>query len=231
MDRENAARMTVADAYRNGRIGFMGVELYVAPGALVPREETELLGRTALALLHDAAIPAPRVVDMCCGAGNLACAIACNLPGAHVWAADLTDACVEIARRNVASLGLENRVRVCQGDLFGGLAGLGLEGSLDAIVCNPPYISAQRLAGDRAHLLEHEPRAAFDGGPYGIDIHRRVLRDAPAFLRAGGTLLFEVGLGQGRQVKTLFERAGSYEEVRLVPDGTGEARVALGRRK
>ena len=223
--------MNIAEIYSRGRVGFMGVELLIAPGALVPREETELLGRTALELLRCPEASAPRIVDMCCGSGNLACAIACNLPEATVWASDLTDGCVEVARRNVASLGLERRVRVCQGDLFAGLANLGLEGTIDAIVCNPPYISAQRLAGDRAHLLEHEPRAAFDGGPYGLDIHRRVLRDAPAFLRAGGMLLFEVGLGQARQVRTLFERAGNYEDVRLVCDAAGEARVALGRKK
>src|SRR4029453_2644590 len=100
----------VAEAFRKGRITFMGVELLVAPGALVPRAETELLGNTAVDTLRAMALPALRVVAMCCGAGNLACAIALHLPNARVWASDLTDGCVEVARRNVEHHALENRV-------------------------------------------------------------------------------------------------------------------------
>lgn len=222
--------MSAADAYARGRVQFMDVELLVARGALVPRQETELLGRTALQIIEDLHAAPPRVVDMCCGSGNLACGIAHGVPRAEVWASDLAGDCVELARRNVLRLALSQRVRVCQGDLFAGLQGLGLEGSVDAIVCNPPYISARRLASDGAHLLEHEPRAAFDGGPYGLNIHQRVVREAPAFLRPGGSLLLEFGLGQERQVKALFDRTGAYADFRLVTDAAGDARVALGRK-
>jgi release factor glutamine methyltransferase len=221
--------MNVAELYRTGRAPFMGLELVVAPGALVPRAETELLGRTALGALEG--IAAPRVIDMCCGSGNLACAIAHHLPAARVWASDLTEGCTVVARRNVEHLGLSERVRVAQGDLFAGLAGLGLEGTVDAVVCNPPYISVKRLEGDRAALLEHEPREAFDGGPYGLSIHQRVVRDAVAFLRPGGVLLFEVGLGQDRQVEQLFRRARAYAETGVARDAGGDGRVVYGRLK
>ena len=223
--------MSIGKIYEKGRVAFMGLELHVAPGALVPREETELLGRTALEVIGGFQVRVPRVIDMCCGSGNLACGIAHSIPRAEIWASDLTDSCVEVTRRNVRHLALSSRVRVCQGDLFAGLHGLGLEGTIDAIVCNPPYISEQRLANDRAHLLEHEPRAAFDGGPYGLNLHQRVLEEAPEFLRPGGALLLEIGLGQDRQVRTLFERASAYEDIRLVSDAEGDARVALGRKK
>jgi release factor glutamine methyltransferase len=223
--------VNIAEVYRRGRVSFMGIELLVAPGALIPREETELLGRTALEVIGNSPAPAPRVIDVCCGSGNLACAIAHRLPRAEIWASDLTDRCVEVARRNVEHLGLSGRVRVAQGDLFAGLAGLGLEGTIDAIVCNPPYISGKRLENDRAQLLDLEPREAFDGGPYGLDIHQRVLKQAPAFLRPGGALLFEVGLGQDRQVELLFRRARAYEDIRIATDAAGNGRVALGRRK
>jgi release factor glutamine methyltransferase len=223
--------MNVEEIYRGGRVPFMGVELVVAPGALVPREETELLGRTAVAVLRESAGTAARVIDMCCGSGNLACAIAHHLPNSEIWASDLTDGCVDVARRNVEHLALSDRVRVIQGDLFQGLSGLTLEGTVDAIVCNPPYISVKRLESDRATLLEHEPREAFDGGPYGLSIHQRVLKDAPAFLRPGGMLLFEVGLGQDRQVEALFKRARVYEDIRIAPDASGNGRVVYGRLK
>lgn len=202
---------------------FMDVELLVERGVLVPRAETELLGRTAVELLEDDA----RIIDMCCGSGNLACGLAFHLPQARVWASDLTDACVALARRNADHVGVNN-VTVVQGDLFGALAGL--EGTIDLIVCNPPYISQAKLAGERAALLENEPREAFDGGPYGLSIHQRVVKEALPFLKPGGWLLFEIGLGQERQVKMLFERTRAYEALRTVATAAGEVRVVAARK-
>lgn len=219
--------INVAEAYEKGRTLFMGIELLVAPGALVPRPETELLGRTAIEALHQLNLPTARVIDMCCGAGNLGCAIALGRPGAQVWASDLTDACVAIARRNVAHHGITERMSVLQGDLFGAFSGLQLEHSIDLIVCNPPYISETRLKGDRAPLLELEPREAFAAGPYGLSIHMRVAKDAPGYLRPGGMLLFEIGPGQERQVTTLLERSKGYEGIRVVANEDGEGRVIV----
>ena len=222
-----------AAAYRVGRQTFMGLELLAAPGALVPREETELLGAAAVEVLSG--LPtreAPlRIVDMCCGSGNLACALASAFPTALVWASDLTLGCVSLARRNVEHLALADRVTVVQGDLFAPLAGAGIEGSIDLVVCNPPYISTGRLEKERAELLVHEPREAFDGGPYGLSIHQRVLKDALPFLAAGGSLMFEIGAGQDRQIKILFERARAYDGVALLAAEGGVPRVAMGRKK
>ena len=203
---------------------FMDVELLVERGVLVPRAETELLGATALELAPENA----RIIDMCCGSGNLACALASRSPGSRVWATDLTDACVSLAKRNTEFAKVQNRVAVVQGDLFAGLKGL--EGSIDLVVCNPPYISHAKLAGERAVLLENEPREAFDGGPYGLSIHQRVVKEALPFLKPGGWLLFEIGLGQDRQVKMLFERTRAYQELRTVANAAGEIRV-VGARK
>lgn len=221
----------IAEAYGQGRITFMGMELLVAPGALVPRPETELLGYAAVNVLRSMDVATARVVDMCCGVGNLACAIAHHAPCTLVWASDLTRSCAEIARRNAIFHALSDRVSVHQGDLFAALAGLGLDGAIDLIVCNPPYISEKRLADDRAHLLNLEPREAFAAGPYGLSVHLRVIKDALAFLRPGGVLLLEVGLGQDRQVEMLFERAKAYEEIRVIQNEAGEGRVVLGRRR
>lgn len=207
---------------------FMDLELLTAPGTLMPRAETELLGHAALDALRGCA--APRVIDMGCGSGNLACAIARRLPAARVWASDLTDPCVALARRNAEFTDVRERVFVAQGDLFAGLAGLDLEGSIDAVVCNPPYISQAKLAGERAPLLEHEPREAFDGGPYGLSIQSRVVKEALPFLRPGGVLLFEIGVGQERQVRILFQRARAYEDIRSIADAAGEARVVWARK-
>lgn len=208
---------------------FMNVELELAPGVLVPRAETELLGRTALDLLAKG--PAgPTVIDMCCGSGNLGLALASALPAARLYASDLTDETVALARRNVARLGLAERVHVGQGDMFAGLAGLGLEGEVDVVVCNPPYISTGKLETDSAHLLESEPREAFDAGPYGISIHQRLIAEAPAFLKSGGWLAFEFGAGQDRQAKVLLTRARAYDAIEMIADDTGAPRVAIARK-
>jgi release factor glutamine methyltransferase len=216
-------------AFVVGHESFMGIDLLVAAGALAPRQETELLGYAALEELGAMRCLAPRIIDMCCGSGNLACALARHAPAARIWASDLTDDCVALARRNTQHVGVADRVTVAQGDLFAGLAEYALEGLVDMVVANPPYISQGKLATDRAGLLEHEPRAAFDGGPYGLSIHQRIIKEAPSYLRPGGMLMFEFGLGQERQVKSLFERAKRYESVQFVADAAGQPRVASAR--
>ncbi|MDB5618241.1 class I SAM-dependent methyltransferase [Tardiphaga sp.] len=220
--------INVTAAYDKGCTQFMGIELLVASGALIPRPETELLGASAVDALRQLNMPAPRVIDMCCGAGNLACAISLKISDARVWASDLTDGCVDVARRNASYHGLTDRLSVLQGDLFEAFSGLQLDGIIDLIVCNPPYISEARLRGDRAALLEFEPREAFAAGPYGLSIHMRVAKDALRYLRPGGILLFEVGLGQERQVTTILERSKGYENIRVITNETGEGRVVMG---
>jgi release factor glutamine methyltransferase len=204
--------------------------LVAAPGALVPREETELLGNAALAVLRNCTHPVPKLIDMCCGSGNLACSLAHHLPSIQVWACDLTDGCRTVTQRNVDQLGLNQQVQVVQGDLFTSLSGKGLEGSIDVIVCNPPYISQGKLASELALLTSHEPKEAFDGGPYGLSIHQRVVKDALPFLKPGGTLLFEIGVGQDRQVKVLFDRVKAYEDIRTLSNPAGQIRVILGQK-
>jgi release factor glutamine methyltransferase len=223
----SGAPREVERAHRSGRQLFCGLELLAAPGALVPRPETELLARCAVDALAERPGWELRVVDMCCGSGNLACVIASQERRAQVWASDLTDPCVELARRNAAQLDLLERLHVVQGDLFAALHGLELEGTIDAVVCNPPYISTGKLAGERAELLEREPREAFDGGPYGLSVHQRVIAQAVEYLKPGGLLLIEFGLGQERQVAKLVERAAAYTGFRTAADDADRPRVAL----
>jgi release factor glutamine methyltransferase len=222
--------MNISETYAKGIVTFMGVELAVGPGALVPRDETELLGRAASAALQTLSPDSPRVIDMCCGVGNLSCALASRFPRLRVWASDVSEACVHLARENVQRLDMDGRVQIYQGDLFASLAGQGLEGTIDLIVCNPPYISQKRLESECAGLLAHEPREAFDGGPYGLSIHQRVISEALSFLRPDGQLFFEVGLGQAKQVKILFSRSRAFKEVGFVNDPAGDPRVVHARR-
>lgn len=216
----------IKDALARGVTQFLGVDLLVRPGALVPREETQLLGLAAIGILRGLGRKS-RVIDMCCGAGNLACAIAMAVQDSEVWASDLTDGAVAATRANVDHLGLADRVAVAQGDLFAPLEALGLQGTIDLVVCNPPYISTGRLEKDRSHLLEHEPREAFDGGPYGLSIHQRVIGAAPDFLAPGGWLAFEIGEGQDRQLQILFKRVRRFGPTETRTDAAGTVRVVM----
>jgi release factor glutamine methyltransferase len=207
-------------------VRFLDVDIESGPGALIPRAETELCGRTAIAKLreHGGTV----LVDVCCGTGNLACAIAIALPAVRGWALDLTDGCVSLARANVARLGLGDRLQVAQGDLFAPLVGQDKDGTIDVITANPPYISTARLA--QRDDLGGEPREAFDGGPYGVTIHQRVARDAMALLRPGGWLIMEFGLGQERQLEHVISRSRGYQQVELFHDAEGAPRVVAARR-
>lgn len=210
-------------------VSFMGLDLVVDADVLAPRRETELLGRAAVSILGKQAEKEHLVIDMCCGSGNLACALAAACPQASVLAADLTDGAVRLARLNIDRLGFSARIKVFQGDLFWALANQGAEGNATMIVCNPPYISTGKLSAESAYLLEHEPREAFDGGPYGISVQQRLVKEAPLYLREGGYLLFEFGMGQDRQARSILSRSGAFELLDFIDDENGHQRVAVAR--
>lgn len=206
----------------------MGTDIEVGPGVLVPREETELLGRTSLNLI--AALEAPVVIDMCCGSGNVGLGMLVRRPDIRLYGADLTGDAIAWARRNAARLDRAGRATYEQGDMFDALAAHDLEGRADLIACNPPYISTHKLETERAHLLETEPREAFDAGPYGIAIHQRLIAEAPRYLVSGGWLVFEFGAGQERQMRALLTRSRAYGEPVFHADASGTPRIVAVRK-
>lgn len=222
-------------ALLTGYTSFMGLRLHFEPGVFVVRPETELLGRTAVRVLEGLAQQAANgsklsVIDIGCGSGNLTCGIATSLSSVTAFATDLSEQCVALTSKNAILHGIESRVHIVQGDMFAALGDLGLEGSTDLIVSNPPYIASERLRNDRAFLVAHEPVEAFDGGPFGITFQQRLIRESAPFLKPGGYLLFEFGVGQHRQIQRLFERSGAYRSITFERNEAGEERVAVGRR-
>jgi len=211
---------------------FMGLEFSVSADALIPRVETELLGYAALEQLRAVAQDRfPRVLDICTGSGNLALALAHHEPRARVWGADLSAEAVALARRNAAKLHLNDRVNFLAGDLLTPFDTPEFPGNVDLLVCNPPYISSAKVDTLPEEIIRHEPRLAFDGGPLGISILQRLINEAPRFLRPGGWLAFEVGLGQGRGVRKRVEQLGVYDEVTAIVDGEGQVRALKARLK
>jgi len=212
-----------------GRQHFMGLEMLCGPEALIPRRETELLGRGALESLKSLTADggAVRVVDVCTGSGNLALALATHVPSAHVYAADLSMDAIDLAQRNADFLGLAARVEFRSGDLLAPFDEPVFLGHVDLLVCNPPYISSKKVDTMHEEIIGHEPRLAFDGGPLGIRIVERLIREAPRFLRPGGVLAFEVGLGQGPAIVKRMAKIPAYGDLRTIQDELGEVRAIV----
>jgi release factor glutamine methyltransferase len=225
-DTDDTHSIEIPQAYVRGVAPFMGHEFFSAPGTMYPREVSAILVNTVVDLVRAGELVPPpgetlNLVDQCGGSANIGIVMAHLLPEARVWSTDLMARSSELARRNVTKHGLESRVVVATGDLFQALDGLGLEGKIDAITCSPPFISTGRLTKDRAYLLAHEPREAFDAGPYGIAMLQRLAKESPAMLRKGGYLVLEYGEGQAKQVESIVTRTKAYDRIDVMNDAEG----------
>ena len=183
---------------------FRGLKIEVTPDVLIPRPETEGLVERALELLADR--PGALVADVGTGSGAIACALAASRPDLEVLAVDQSLGALAVASENVRALGLASRVRLLAGDLLGPLTSLG--GSLDMVVANPPYLPSGIIAGLPAEVARFEPRLALDGGPDGMRVLRRIIAEAPRFLRPGAWLLMEIGEEQAGPLASLMAAEG-----------------------
>jgi len=219
-------------AHITGRQHFLGVELLAGPEALIPRIETELLGRTAQTIARSAAEAqgAVTVLDVCTGSGNVALAIASYERRARVFGADLSEDAVGCARKNAHHLHVEDRVEFRTSDLFAAFESDEFYGKMDLVSCNPPYISSTKVGSMDPEISDHEPRLAFDGGSLGITILTRLIREAPKFLKPGAHLCFEVGLGQGRSMEQRLSRERLFCGVRSHADAAGNIRALSAQR-
>ncbi len=205
-------------AYLTGEKEFFGLALRVTPDTLIPRPDTEVLVEWALERI--AALSAPRVVDLGTGTGAIALSIKSRRPDADVRMVDASAAALAVARDNAHRLGLS--VDGHLGDWYGALSG---QSAFHLIVSNPPYV-----AGDDDHLaaLRHEPRMALTPEGDGLDDLRRLVAEAPAWLRPEGWLLLEHGFDQAAAVADLL-RARGFIDIENRRDLGGQPRATGGR--
>jgi release factor glutamine methyltransferase len=204
-----------------GFADFCGVRVTLRPGVFVPRVRSELLVRRAAEAAL--AVERPVVLDLCCGSGALAVAVAVRVPGIELHAADVEPAAVACARDNLAALG----GHVHEGDLFAALPA-GLHGRIDVLLANVPYVRTGHLAFLPAEARLHEPWLALDGGPDGLDVFRAVVAGALPWLAPGGALLSEVTDAQTAAATQAVHAAGMNASV--VHDDDLETTVVIGRR-
>jgi len=196
-------------AYIVGYRNFMGYDIAVEKGVLIPRFETEMLVEKALSGIDKST--KIHVLDLCTGSGAIAVALSKALPNAEVTASDISDAALGIARRNFDKNGV--RVNPVRSDLLDGIAG-----KYDLIVCNPPYIRTADIADLDIEVKGFEPRQALDGGDDGLQFYRRLLTVCK-YLNPGGAAYFECGDGQAGEVRDMFAATGYGVEVYEDLDG------------
>lgn len=213
-------------AYLTGKAHFFNMELEVGPGVLIPRPETETLVENVLQFVrHATGFETPRVLDLCTGSGCIAAAIAQQLKMADVVAVERSDAAIAYARRNIDKLGLAERITLLQGDLYQPLKGLPDPRPFDLIVSNPPYIASGVIPTLDANVRDYEPMEALDGGEDGLDVHRRILAEAPAHLAEGGHLFLEIAYDQGEKALELAKTIPGLADAKILKDYGGRDRV------
>lgn len=200
---------------------FGGLRIPVGPGIFVPRRRTALLVDEAVAVLTQA--PEAVVIDVCCGSGAVAAALAARLAGRNVeiHAADVDPAAVRAAR-----VTLDGVAEVHEGELLDALP-LRLREGVDMIVASPPYVPSEAVPLMPPEAREHEPRIALDGGADGLDVVRRLVAAAPGWLRARGHLLLDLGEAQAPAAAAILDAADF--DARVATDDDLGATVLVGR--
>jgi release factor glutamine methyltransferase len=211
--------------YVVGSQEFYGLSFRVTPAVLIPRPETEGIVDEAVKALRDR--PSPRIVDVGCGSGCIAVALAHTLPEAEIVAIDSSPAALAVARENSLVHRVASRIEFLEGNLLEPIRGE--RGKIDAIVTNPPYISDDELGTLEPEVVDHEPRQALSGGRDGLSVIERLLPEVDDTLRRGGLLYMEVGHDQDARVRALIERT-SLEHVRTVADLRGIPRIVIARK-
>lgn len=228
---EAAARFDMAVARRaarepvshiTGRRMFWGRDFAVDRDVLDPRPETEVLVRLAL----DA--PFERVLDLGTGTGCILVTLLAERPGAIGTGTDVSAAARTHAWGNAVRHRVSDRAEIVAADWFRPIEGRGVTGRYDLIVSNPPYISADEMAGLSDEVRRHEPLGALTDGADGLSAYRAIAAGVTRFLVPGGRVLVEIGPTQGAAVAALFRQAG-LESVEVHPDLDGRDRVVSAR--
>ena len=212
-------------AYITGTWEFYGLPMVITPDVLIPRIDTEVLVDAVREKLTGRKMDA-RVLDLCCGSGCIACAIAKELPATRLVAVDISASALQVCRENVALNRLNSRVLCMQSDALASPP-LGL-GQFDVLVSNPPYISSGEIMSLDPSVRDYEPIWALDGGEDGLKFYKGIIKHWKTVLKPGGLIFFEVGEGQADAVREML-LAGGFSEAELKQDTMGVDRVVIGK--
>ena len=212
-------------AYITGTWEFYGLPMTITPDVLIPRMDTEVLIDAVKEFLTGRKMDA-RVLDLCCGSGCIACAIAKELPATKLVAVDISARALQVCRENVALNRLNSRVLCMQADALTSPP-LGI-GQFDVLVSNPPYIPSGEIMGLDPSVRDHEPIWALDGGEDGLKFYKGIIKHWKTVLRPGGLVFFEVGEEEAEAVQGML-LDGGFAEAESRQDTGDIDRVVIGR--
>ncbi len=218
--------------YITGTQEFWSMEFIVNPSVLIPRPETEVLVEQAVSLskqnphLQGEGV---NLLDLGTGCGALAVALAREFKKALIWATELSEGALQVARRNAEKHGVRDRIEFRAGDWFTPFAGKASR--FDMILSNPPYIPAEAFETLAPEVKDHEPKSALDGRAQGLHDITRILREAAAYLVPGGWILMEMDPEQTPKAIQVIEETGQFAEHRRVQDYSRRYRVVVARKK
>jgi len=212
-------------AHLTERQHFLGLEYIVNKGLYIPRKETELLASVAIDVVNNNyALDQPvTLIDLCTGIGTVALAVAHHCGNVRVFGSDIYTPAIAAALVNTAHFNLAERATFFNDDLFNPFESL--KGEVDIIVSAPPYISSAKVKNMAEEIAQHEPEEAFDAGPFGLSIFNQLISVAPDYLRVGGILIFECGLGQGEFLAKRIRSNGRYTNIEQLCDEHNNVRV------
>lgn len=212
--------------YLTGRQEFWGMEFVVSPEVLIPRPETEHVVEVALERMRGRRTERLAAADIGTGSGCLAVSLAVELPQARVAATDIAPAALAIARANAERHGVAERVEFRRMNLLDSfLTGSPPLPRFDLIVSNPPYLARSEAAELPTEVREHEPVAALFAGPVGTEIYARLIPQAIALLKPGGTLVLELGYRSASPVREILLAQPEWTNLAITNDLAGIPRV------
>lgn len=214
--------------YILGNTEFFGLELEVNERVLIPRPETETLVETVIDSLRG--VPEPRIIDLGTGSGAIAISLAKNLRDSFVFATDISAQALKVAEKNARTHAVEGQIKLGQGDLFEPLKDKNLEGTVDCVVSNPPYVSEEEFNNLPREVRDFEPIVALKMAEEGTLFHRKIIENSLDFLNESGILALEVGLGQAGKVAGLIRSQKGFKRAEIKKDLGGIERIVLGRR-
>lgn len=202
---------------------FMGLDLHVEEGVLIPRGDTEILVEETLKFMDED--KEYEVCDLCCGSGAIGISIAHFRENTKVDLIDYYDVPEKVTKRNIVKQKLSNRAKFIKSDLLNEV--INQQKKYDILVSNPPYIKEEVIVTLMEDVKDYEPHTALSGGNDGLDFYRRIVDDSDKILKENGILAFEIGHDQGEEVSNLMVEKG-YKNVRVVKDLAGLDRVVIG---
>ena len=205
-----------------GLADFMGEKFIVNPSVLIPRDETEFLVRQAVEIINQNNFKT--VLDMCTGSGCIACMIA-KLTEAQVVGVDISNEALHTAFSNMEKFKLFNKATFRKSDIYDKIRE---DETFDIIVSNPPYIPPQLKETIQKEVRFDPENALYTTDDTGIEFYERITKDAPKFLNKGGYLLFELGLGQSRDVAEIMNN-NRFSDIKILKDLANIDRVIFGK--